>query len=1082
MRKLWLLLLFPVAALGQHYPILPVPGSPPEITVLLQSSDSAMWVAARDDVYKFDGSHFYGLRPYGFPAEKPTALAEDSDHGIWIATRVSYAPDANNKGGLYRYRSGSVEKIFSGDVRSVVSAGPETMLASVAKSQTSNYWDLYIFRRTQGGWQATRLFENTALYMTADPRGNILYPCPGGVCELSKRQLLDWPRSSLHPEGDRRLHPGGTMRVLRDRFDCLWYRTEVTVNSRCPEGVVTPVPDSIATADSSVSLGESSDGSILLAGGVLAMGRPGAWRIAGTLNGLPGGYSAPLAARDGTIFLGASDGLYRFMHPFQLEYWNQNDGVDSPYFVGRIHDRMLASNAGIAVLDRSRARWIPWASNKDVGTAVHLLNGPGDTVYAASLIRGITQLSGGGRVLAHSLWGPGGARLAADFKGRTWLAVEGISLVTAGEKRLIATPVKEVSADGTTLDMEYDAKRDALWACHGREIVLLERSQWTHITRKDGIFDDPCRSIAVMPDGDVWVGYSTVGVLSRIRRSTSGEFTVETFGSSTAPGVPNTAFLDSDRRDWLWWALGSDKAEDGGDFLATPEAAAKGDWLRLGKDDGIPDPGGNQNSFSNDTDGSIWFASNNTIVHFHPPADFATNFPAPGVFVSGFTLPGSVPVMAENLRGVPHGADLVAHIGSLQFDRRNALRFRYRLLPGQPEWKETNGFDLPLGKLGWGAHTLEVQGRMLTGEWSGVQRATFNVMLPVWLTWPYLLGMGASGVAVGFGVLQWRRHQRLIREAVLPDLSAWRLGALAPESEQLLGTVVDGRYEIGHILSVGGFATVVRARDLRDGGKLCAVKIFRYELGDQAWVRHRFEQEVTALEQLVHPNIVRITGHGNVQGGAPYLVMEFIQGRSLREVLEERATGRAAGVGDARAGRRNGALPRRQAAVFLRQLASALKALHERSIYHRDLKPENLMIRADADNGEQLVLIDFSIAIVRSPDETFHGISRVAGTLGYMAPEQVIGYADATTDIYALAKVVMEMLTGSRWMDLLPEGTLDMPSFLRGYLATNPCGLGAESVEMLAAALAFDPARRPKDISAFAEPILQDLERPGELP
>ena len=1015
------------------------------------------------------------MRAYGFPAEKPTALAEDSEHGIWIATRVSYAPGAGHGGGLYRYQNGRVEKISSEDVRSLVSAGPETVLASVAKTPASNYWDLYIYRKSQGQWHSARAFETTTLYLTVDHQGNVLYPCPGGICELSKRQLLDWPQLSLRPEVDGRPYPIGTARVLRDRFNCLWYRTEISAVFHCPGGSATGIADSIATPDSGVSIEESNDGSILLGGAVLALGRPGNWHVAAPPNGLPGGYSAPLIGRDGTVFLGEGDGLYRFMHPFRLEYWNQEDGVDSPYFVGRIHGRMFASNAGIATLDGKRTRWLPWASIGDVGTTVHLLDGPGTTVYAASLVRGVTQLSGDGRVLAHSAWGPGGARLATDSKGVTWLAVEGISRVTAGDRRLIATPVKELSADGTTLDMEYDAKRQTLWACHGREIVLLDRSQWTHLTQKDGIFDDPCRSIAVTPDGEVWVGYSTVGVLSRIDRIGSGKFRVDTFGAASTPGVPNTAFLDADHRGWLWWALDSDKAEDGGDFLATPQAAAKSEWLHLGMDDGIPAPGGNQNSFSNDNDGSVWFASNNTIVHFHPPDDFATSFPAPAVFVSGFTVPGAAPVLAENLSGVPHGRELVAHIGSLQFDRRNALRFRYRLLPGEAAWKETVSFDLPLGKLSWGSHTLEVQGRMLTGEWSGIQRAGFRVLLPVWLTWPYLLGMGAGGVTVGAGVLQWSRHRQLLREARLPDLSTWRLGAMSPESEQLLGTVVDGRYEIGHILSVGGFATVVRARDALDNGRLCAIKIFRYELGDQAWVRHRFEQEVTALEQLVHPNIVRITGHGKVESGAPYLVMEFIQGRTLRDLLDEKAA-RSGASGSRRTGQ-IGALAPGQAAVFLRQLASALAALHARSIYHRDLKPENLMIRADADNAEQLVLIDFSIAIVRSPDETFHGISRVAGTLGYMAPEQVIGYADATTDIYALSKVVMEMLTGSRWMDLLPEGTLDMPSFLRGYLAENPCGLGAESVEMLAAALAFDPARRPNDVGVFAGPIIRDMER-----
>ena len=127
--------------------------------------------------------------------------------------------------------------------------------------------------------------------------------------------------------------------------------------------------------------------------------------------------------------------------------------------------------------------------------------------------------------------------------------------------------------------------------------------------------------------------------------------------------------------------------------------------------------------------------------------------------------------------------------------------------------------------------------------------------------------------------------------------------------------------------------------------------------------------------------------------------MEFVHGESLRERLEQ------------------GPLTRKQIDVFNRQIAGALQLLHRSMIYHRDLKPENLMIRTKDESDEQIVLIDFSIAIVKSPDQTFHGISRVAGTLDYMAPEQVIGYADAGTDIYSLAKIVIEMLTGLRWTE-----------------------------------------------------------------
>jgi serine/threonine protein kinase len=275
-------------------------------------------------------------------------------------------------------------------------------------------------------------------------------------------------------------------------------------------------------------------------------------------------------------------------------------------------------------------------------------------------------------------------------------------------------------------------------------------------------------------------------------------------------------------------------------------------------------------------------------------------------------------------------------------------------------------------------------------------------------------------------------------------LEPWRRAVLSPES-QWVGTTLDQRYEILGLVARGGFAAVLSGRDLLHEGRPCAIKIFRHEVIDKGWLTHRFQQEVSALEQIRHTSVVSIYGHGLTPAGVPYLVMEFIEGGTLRDRLDA------------------GALSPQRAASFLRQAAGALSKIHARGIYHRDLKPENLMIRAGSPSGEELVLIDFSIAIVKEPDQTMHGLSRAAGTIYYMAPEQAIGFAIPASDIYSLAKILMEMLTGQRLSTLLPNASLDLPDRVRELARSLPIRLSEESADLIGAALEFDPLRRPQD-------------------
>jgi len=1042
---------------AQRYPFLPVPGAPHGIYTIWQDSESGMWLGTIDDVVRFDGQHYYSLRQFGFPKEIPNGFAEDSDGGIWIATQGADVGGGTGRGGIYRYQAGRVEREFTGDGLAVVSVAPGLMLAAAGTEADGKptYGDLVLFRKSGRGWTSSPVLRSEADHLSIDHQGNLLFPCPGGWCEIAGQQLRGWQNATSPVSVQRHLGNPMIERVLRDKFGCVWMRAELFASYQCPSD---PQPvrlsSEVSGIDSSAHLEETQDGSIFMLV-PMELGRPGNFQRATLTEGLPNPMDTAIVGKDGTIWIGADSGLYRLTYPFRMEYWDKGGGLDGAGSVVIQGTDVYTTFNHMFKLAADQS----WHEFSTIGNIRAIWPAPEGTLFALGgdqLARFDTQ----GRILAQGTI-PGSddlpSALARSRDGSIWFGRSQVYRLDEEGKRF-SFRAEDVPA-GKIYDMKYDPGSDTLWACDGNRVIFRKDGHWGEIAQKDGLLNLECSAIGVEANGDIWVGYWAKAI-SYIHNPTSGDPAVHNFTQwlNNVSANRGTRFLRPDDRNRLWW--GSNNL-----YLANMDSARDGQWIRLDHEDWT-----GSNAIVDSpidlqpvADGSLWLSSESGMAHFSPPDDFASNFPAPPVFVAGFTAAGSALTLADATGAIPRGTTLTAHIGMLQFDRRNAIHVRYRVLPEQASWTFASGFDLALGKLRWGRHRLEVQAQLATGPWSPVAAQTLDVPWPGWLTWPAWLLYGVGGTGIGFGARRWWRRREYEQNLPLPDLTAWRLGALSPETEALIGTVIDERYEVGHILSVGGFATVARARDLKLDA-LCAVKIFRFELGDRAWIRHRFEQEISALAQLDHPNIVRITGHGAIPSGAPYLAMEFIHGRTLREFLEE------------------GALERAQAGAFLQQLAGALAELHRAEIFHRDLKPENLMIRAgkDAsglDGKPQIVLIDFSIAIVKAPDQTFHGISRVAGTLDYMAPEQVIGYADASTDIYSLAKVLLEMVTGLRWTEFLPEAKLDLPEQLRAFFREKPELFGAESIEMIVSALAFDPGGRPKDVIMFSQPIILDLKR-----
>ena len=224
-----------------------------------------------------------------------------------------------------------------------------------------------------------------------------------------------------------------------------------------------------------------------------------------------------------------------------------------------------------------------------------------------------------------------------------------------------------------------------------------------------------------------------------------------------------------------------------------------------------------------------------------------------------------------------------------------------------------------------------------------------------------------------------------------------------------------GAYEIISAIGAGGMGEVYRARDARLGRDV-AVKVLSASFAADTDRLKRFEQEARTAGALNHPNLITVfdlgvdpsTGSG--QAGAPFIVMELVEGETLRHRLA------------------SGPLPIRKAIDYATQIASGLAAAHDRGIVHRDLKPENIIVSPDG----RLKILDFGLAkafgsaqagAIAPPNDNaetgfLQGTSpgTVLGTVGYMAPEQVRGEPalDHRADLFALGAILYEMLTGRR--------------------------------------------------------------------
>ncbi|PJJ55106.1 serine/threonine-protein kinase [Compostimonas suwonensis] len=267
----------------------------------------------------------------------------------------------------------------------------------------------------------------------------------------------------------------------------------------------------------------------------------------------------------------------------------------------------------------------------------------------------------------------------------------------------------------------------------------------------------------------------------------------------------------------------------------------------------------------------------------------------------------------------------------------------------------------------------------------------------------------------------------------------------------MIGRLIDGRYQVRSRIARGGMATVYLATDLRLERRV-AIKIMHGHLADDSTFKNRFVQEARQAARLAHPNVVNVFDQGQDSDMA-YLVMEYLPGITLRDLIKDRGT-----------------LTTEQTLDIMEAILSGLSAAHKAGIVHRDLKPENVLL---ADDG-RIKIGDFGLARAASAN-TATG-QALLGTIAYLSPELVTrGIADTRSDIYALGIMMFEMLTGEQpFQGEQPmqiayqhaNDTVPLPS------SKNP-RVPVELDELVLWSTEKDPEKRPRDAKAFLDQVLE---------
>lgn len=1056
------------------------------VNYITQTRDGYIWIGTFDGLVRFDGVRFtvfYSGNTEGLLSSRIQGLFEDPLGALWIITENT---------GLSRFKDGKFSSYttteglpgyISGNIR-MFADREGNVWAEVDKKLSRFHNGKFITYSTKDG-----LPSDDVLGVCVDYDGNIWASTNNGLVQFNNGKFITYNISEELPNN---------IRVMSaDKDGNIWIGTDKGL-AKFSNGKITYITGLPSNDIQAIYIGKAGVIWIVTAKGLtkyqngeffsypivnlqrffledrkgnvwfstsegLNQLKDGVIRTYTSKEGLTGDVIRSFYEdHEGNIWVGTNGGLERFK-PAAVSVYTKNEGLSDDYILaiceGRDGSLWIGTNS-LNGLNRLKDGKVTVYTAKDglpTGSIWALCEDrEGSLWIGIHGIAGLVQFKEGKfKVVASwELIDSSIDTIYEDRKGNIWIGtVRGTLRMLKDEKLTVYT--KENGLNGYGIKSIYEDKKGNLWIGTNGGITLFKDGKFINYTKKDGLSDNFVRAIYEDKEGTLWFGTYSNG-LNRFR---DGKFISYTLKDGLFDHTVSQILEDDNGNFWLSGNKGiyRVKKQELEDF-----ALGKSHFINCtsyGTDEGMKSQetnGGFQPAGCKTRDGRLWFPTVSGVVMIDPNNLLINELPPKLVIEEALIDKISYSVNKTAL--IPPGnGEIEFHYTGLSFVTPKKMKFKYKLEGFDKDWVDADNRRVAYyTNIAPGNYSFKVIGCNNDGVWNETA-AVFNFYLNphFYQTYTFYSICGLIAILIATSLYMLRIQGLKVREAELVELVEKRtkhlleMGRELKEANQVIelissGTIIDKKYRIESQIGQGGMGRVFRVTHI-ELNKTFALKMMNLSVpqmsGDLSPAMlssrlARFRREAESLARINHPNVIMVTDFGVVNNQIPYIVMEYVNGQTLRDLLNT-----------------EGKLSEHKAVEIAKQLCAGLQEAHLQGVIHRDLKPENIMVQSYADLDIVVRLLDFGIAKILSEanSENLTSDQDLIGTPKYMSPEHIIGTPDIRSDVFGICLITYEMLTGI------------VPPVLTGLMRplTELCpGISLELNDVILKGLSQEPNRR----------------------